>query len=125
MGKQTFGESIIEGLSELSESLEKKEKLSERFTVNRVVLNLAPTTYEPSLVKKTRNILRASQAVFAQFLGVSAKTVQAWESGHHSPNVMACRFMDEIRQDPDYWRKRIEAVAVNKLTRPAKVLSSK
>jgi hypothetical protein len=33
--------------------------------------------------------------------------VQAWESGVNTPSDMACRFMDEIRHNPEYWQKRL------------------
>jgi HTH-type transcriptional regulator/antitoxin HigA len=53
-----------------------------------------------------RKVLNASQALFAQFLGVSVKAVRKWESGQ-APSEMACRFMDEIRRNPKYWHKRL------------------
>jgi len=48
----------------------------------KVVLNLEPTKYSPALVKETRRKLGMSQVLFAQFLGVSARAVQAWEQGY-------------------------------------------
>ena len=48
-----------------------------------------------------------SQRIFAQFLGVSVDAVQSWEGGVNTPSDMACRFMDEIRFNPEYWRKRL------------------
>jgi putative transcriptional regulator len=64
------------------------------------------------LVKQTRALLGASQAVFANFLGVSVKTVRAWEQGVNTPSAMACRFMDEIRRDPKHWIARLSEAAV-------------
>lgn len=125
MQKQTFGESIIEGLSELADALANGEPLTERFTYRRIELNLDQTTFKAETVKETREILKASQAVFAQFLGVSAKTVQAWEYGRHMPNEMARRFLDEIRSNPTYWRKRLNAVVVRKSTRGKKLANIK
>ena len=49
------------------------------------------------------------------FLGVSVKTVQAWEQGLQTPPKMACRFMDEIRHDPEHWIERLkEAICVKR-----------
>ena len=37
-------------------------------------------------VRKLRKSLKLSSAYFAQILGVSAKTVEAWESGKNTPS---------------------------------------
>lgn len=124
MRNQSFGESILEGLTELKEALEKNEPLDDRFTRKRVVLKLDTAVFEPAMIRETRAILQATQVMFAQFLGVSAKTVQAWERGQNSPNDMACRFMDEIRRDPTYWRKRFKAAVVSEV-KPKKLARSK
>ena len=123
--KQTFGESILEGLSEFADALAKGEPLTKRFTCRRIELNLDQTPFKAESVKQTREILKASQAVFAQFLGVSTKTVQAWESGHNIPSDMARRFLDEIRGDPAYWRKRLKAVVITKGTRGKKLAKAR
>ncbi|MBI2803725.1 MAG: transcriptional regulator [Planctomycetes bacterium] len=125
MQKQTFGESIIEGLSELADALDKKGGFDERFTRRRVVLNLDHTDFKPKAVRETRAILGASQAIFARFLGVSTKTVQAWESGRNSPNEMACRFLDEIRVDPAYWKKRLRSIVAGRASPTKKHATSK
>jgi putative transcriptional regulator len=123
--KTSFGQSVVEGLTELAETLEKGSALSEKFTCSRVVLELEPTPYDPALVRATRRLLGASQAVFAQFLGVSVKTVQAWERGTNTPSDMACRFLDEIRHAPAYWRGRLKAVIVRKSGRAGKVIPAR
>jgi putative transcriptional regulator len=112
--KASVGARIIEGLQEFADTLKKKEPIAEKFTCRVVELDLHPTPYDPELVKATRQLLRASQAVFARFLGVSVKTVQAWEQGASTPNDMACRFMDEIRHNPPYWTERLRQAAVAK-----------
>ncbi len=113
---QTLGEKIIEGLQEFTEALKNRESLSNQLNCRRIVLDVHPTPYNPKLVKQTRGLLNVSQAVFAGFLGVSANTVQAWEQGINTPNDMACRFMDEIRHDPDYWLERLKEMVVPKTT---------
>lgn len=112
--KESIEDRILGRLKGFTEALENKEVISEKFTCRKVVLTLEPTPYKPDLVKRTRNVLGASQAIFAQFLGVSTSTVQAWEQGENTPNVMACRFMDEIRVAPDYWRERLRNLVVPK-----------
>ena len=109
--KGSLGERIVKRLSEFANALKNKEVISKRFTCRRIALDLRPSPYDPELVKKTRKLLNVSQILFAQFLGVSVKTVRAWEQGINTPNDMACRFMDEIQRNPAYWLGRLEASA--------------
>ena len=60
------------------------------------------TTYEISPVKKynnsdIKNVRRQAgmtQKVFADYMGVSKKTVEAWENGRTHPTGSACRLLD-------------------------------
>ena len=100
---------LVEGLEGLLSDLKADAPIVERYTCRRVVLDLEPSHYTPELVKATRELLKASQALFAKFLGVSVKTVHSWESNNgKDPSDMACRFMDEIQRNPQYWRERIK-----------------
>ena len=109
-----LGKELIGGLRELSDSLKRKERLSDKFTCHTIVLDFQPTQYDAASVKKVRKLLGASQSIFARFLGVTAKTVQSWEQGQSNPSDMACRFLDEIRADRDYWLKRLRRMATPK-----------
>jgi putative transcriptional regulator len=104
---------ILEALADFTDALKQGEVLK-RFTCRRIELSLEPTLYSPELVKKTRSVLGVSQTLFAHFLGVSPKTVRAWEQGVNTPHPMACRFMDEIRLVPDHWTKRLRQLTVVK-----------
>jgi putative transcriptional regulator len=115
---KTVGARIIAGLQEFVEALEKKEPIAEKFTCRVVALDLQPTPHSPELVKEVRERLGASQSVFARFLGVSVKTVRSWEHGINTPSDMACRFMDEIRLNPDYWIRRLKQAIVPKSRAP-------
>jgi putative transcriptional regulator len=75
-----------------------------------VRLKLAAPSASAESVKQTRALLGASQAIFAQFLGVSPSTIQDWEQGHKPPRGSACRLMDEIRRDPAYWQSRLRSL---------------
>jgi putative transcriptional regulator len=105
------GQTMLKRLGAFVEALEKNQKISDRFTCRKIQLNLIPEPYNPQKIKKTRAILGLSQALFAQFLGVSARTIAAWERGAKTPQDIACRFMDEIRRNPDYWRDRLLKIA--------------
>ena len=111
MGKSK-GRKIVDRLRNFAETLERGDRITERFTCRTIRLNLEPQSYSPSLVKKTRRMLGASQAIFAQFLGVSIKTVHDWEQGRKPPRDVACRLMDEIRRDPVYWLNRLKELSV-------------
>ena len=117
--KTALGQEIINRLQEFADALDNGDVLAEKFTCRTVEVKLQPTPYNPGLLKKTRTLLQASQATFAHFLGVSVQTVRAWEQGENVPSGIARRFMDEIRHDPDYWRKRLRAVVVPKRKKTA------
>jgi putative transcriptional regulator len=104
--KTSLWDQIVGRLNNFADFLEGKEVISERLT------RLTP--YEPGLVKKTRETLGASQAMFARFLGVKTTTVQSWELGLSTPSDMACRFMDEIRNNPAYWLERFRGALISK-----------
>ena len=107
--KLTIAEEILAGLNEFADALEGgNEDELQKFTCHRVILDLKPEPYSPEKVKTTRDMLSASQQLFAKFLGASVKTVRSWEQGIAEPNPMACRFMDEIRRNPDFYRKRLQ-----------------
>lgn len=93
---------LIAGLSDFVSDL----KEDKPFTCRRLVLNLKPQPYTAEQVRATRKLLKLSQSMFAKFLGASRKSVCAWEQGREPP-AMACRFMDEIQRNPDYYRQRI------------------
>jgi DNA-binding transcriptional regulator YiaG len=64
-------------------------------------------TYGPGDVQRVRRLLGMSQVFFARFLGVDPNTVRSWEQGARPPSPIARRFMGEIEEDPEYWRRRI------------------
>ncbi|HZW34083.1 MAG TPA: helix-turn-helix domain-containing protein [Isosphaeraceae bacterium] len=85
---------------------------SQRLTVRTYRMPPAPRAYRPGDIKRVRELLGASQAVFAGFLGVNVNTVRAWEQGKRPPQPIARRFLAEIEADPDYWRRRIRPEVV-------------
>ena len=101
--QETLGQRLTKSLQGAVDSLKRGEALSYR----TVVMQLEPSAYTPTKIVATRDLLAVSQGMFAQFLGVSPSTIRAWEQGAKDPSNMACRFMDEIRKNPDYWRNRM------------------
>lgn len=115
---KTVGELIAEGLEEFANVVEADPSSAvQKFTCHKISLDLNPTPYEPRKVKETRQLLGASQAIFAQFLGVSVSAVRGWEQGVNPPRDAAARIMDEIRHNPKYWRRRISELAIAKTSR--------
>lgn len=52
----------------------------------------------PSQIKSLRKKLNMTQVFFAQIIGVSPRTVEAWESGKRIPSDIAFRFMHVIKE---------------------------
>lgn len=106
--KNSVGSRITSRLQGLVDTLKNHDgPVNELITGRSMKLDLACRTFDAQLVHSTREKLGASQAIFAQFLGVSLNTVRSWEQGAKQPNPMACRFMDEILLNPGYWRGRL------------------
>ena len=109
-GKSSPGPRLIKSLKSLHDSLQNGEGVS-KYTRRTVELQLNPREYGPDDVRKVRDLLRTSQGIFAKLLGVSIKTVQAWEQGN-SPPPMARRLLDTIEQNPEPWEKMLREAAV-------------
>jgi putative transcriptional regulator len=102
------GSRILAAIEEATELLKSEGLESKRLTIRTYRVAPAPRAYKPEDVKRVRELLGASQAVLAGFLGVNINTVRSWEQGKRLPQPIACRFLSEIEADPIYWRQRIE-----------------
>lgn len=56
--------------------------------------------FTPSEIKDIRKSVGMTQVLFAKYLGVSLKTVEAWESGRNQPSGTACRLLAITKKDP-------------------------
>lgn len=79
MKKATF-EDLLASMKEALEHAEGKRNL------RTTTLPLPPAPLSGRAVKHVRATLHASQAVFARYLNVSTKLVQAWEAGRRVPD---------------------------------------
>lgn len=104
---RTIEEKIVEGLREFTSDLESGLDISKKYVVRQVH---GPNSIPPDAraVVRARKLLRVSQESLASFLGVTVKTIQAWEKGTKRPNRMAMRFLEEILSDPKKSRRRIQ-----------------
>lgn len=61
--------------------------------------------YGAADIKKIRGILGMTQVIFAGFMGVSPKTVEAWEAGRNMPDGPARRMLAMLESDPELPKK--------------------
>lgn len=91
-------ETFTELLTSASEALEHAQgKRSLRTTT----LPLPPKSLNGRAVKRVRASLHASQAVFARYLNVSTKLVQAWEANRRTPEGPALVLLHIAARQPD------------------------
>ncbi len=83
-------ESIITGLQEAVEDAESANKKLKR----RVVSVIPVKTYSAKEIQKIRKNTGFSQKLFASYMGVSDKTVEAWEAGTNHPSGAASRLLN-------------------------------
>ena len=69
-------------------------------SLRTTTLPLPPRPLDGRAVKKVRAALHASQAVFARYLNVSTKLVQAWEAGRRIPEGPALVLLHLAAQEP-------------------------
>ena len=66
-------------------------------------LSITPIeVFTASEIKDIRKSAGLTQNLFAQFLGVSLKTVEAWESGRNQPSGAACRMLSITKKNPQF-----------------------
>ena len=91
-------ETFTQLLGSANEALEHAQgKRSLRTTT----LPLPPKSLNGRAVKRVRASLRASQAVFARYLNVSTKLVQAWEADRRTPEGPALVLLHIAARQPD------------------------
>ena len=56
--------------------------------------------FTPSEINDIRKSVGMTQVLFAKYLGVSLKTVEAWEAGRNQPSGTACRLLAITKKDP-------------------------
>lgn len=61
--------------------------------------------FAASEIKKIRAETGMTQAIFAEFMGVSVKTIESWEAGRNHPAGAACRLLDLTKADPQFPQK--------------------
>ena len=94
-------ESIMTGLTEAVEDAQSANKKLSRRTVTVIPVK----EYGAEQVKSIRKNVNMSQKTFASYLGVSEKTVEAWEAGTNHPSGAASRILNMMEMDEDLTEK--------------------
>lgn len=97
MGKNSIYESIMAGLNEALEDAQSEKPILKRNNVTVEPIKV----FEADEVKKIRNSTGMSQKIFASYMGVSDKTVEAWEAGTNHPSGAASRLLSMIEKDKE------------------------
>ena len=70
---------------------------------NTRTLSITPVEeFTASEIKDIRKNTGMTQVLFAKYLGVSLKTVEAWEAGRNQPSGTACRMLSITKRDPQF-----------------------
>ena len=94
-------DSIMTGLQKgIDDAKDSGPRLSRRNVTVVPVKN-----YSPAEIKNIRNSIGMSQHVFAWYLGISVKTVEAWEAGTNHPSGAAGRLLSMMEMDPQLTEK--------------------
>lgn len=73
---------------------------------NTMTLTVEPIErFEPEETRLIRKETGLTQVMFVKYMGVSVKTVEAWEAGRNHPEGAACRLLSMTRNDPAFPRK--------------------
>ena len=97
----SFFESIKQGLNEAI--------LYEQGNLPNVKIDkvsVAPLhNYTANEIKEIRARHNMTQRLFAEALGISVKTVEAWEAGNNRPSGIASRLLDILQQDNNLFER--------------------
>jgi putative transcriptional regulator len=88
----------------INEALETMRDLEQIGVVSKQTLRdfeaqaVPPPTYTAETIRRLREHLHLSQAVFAAYLNSSVSTVQKWENGEKKPSGAALRLLSVIER---------------------------
>ena len=97
MDNKSLYDSIMTGLSEALEDAKSETPILKRHKVTVEPVKI----YEADEVKQIRSTTGMSQKTFASYIGVSEKTVEAWEAGTNHPSGAASRLLRMMEMDKE------------------------
>jgi putative transcriptional regulator len=90
-------ESIMQGLTEAVDYHQGKIR------ARKTKLTIKPVdTFKTDEIKQIRQRTGLSQVMFASSMGVSPKTMEAWENGRNKPEGASRRRLELVRDDPGF-----------------------
>lgn len=90
-------ESIMRGLQEVADDVTGKRKLP-----RRSVTVIPIKDYSAEEVKEIRKSTGMTQKLFAEYMGVSDKTVEAWEAGTNHPSGPSSRMLSMMEENKSF-----------------------
>ena len=100
MASMTIGEKLIKSAKQAEAHASGRKKLRTN------VLEILPVPdYKPQQIKDIRARLGVTQVLMGSIVGVSTKTVEAWEVGYRRPSSSAMRVLAELDTNPGYFHK--------------------
>lgn len=109
--EKTYGELLPEALAEaveITEGRAEPSRTSRRRLTARTVEVRKPPSFTPTRIRRVRDSLLMSQAVFAGVLNVSKSTVAAWEQGERTPTGATLRLLELAESEPGILAVRLE-----------------
>ena len=86
-----FFDNVMTGLNE-AVAIERGELKG-----RKTVYEIQPVKkYDNAEIKRIRTSVGMTQVLFAQYMGVSNKTVESWEKGTNHPTGTACRLISML-----------------------------
>ena len=93
-------ESIMQGLTEAADYQQRK------IAARKTKLSIKPVAaFNNNDIKRIRKNTGLSQVMFASSLGVSPKTVEAWENGRNKPYGASRRLLEIVKDDPSFLQR--------------------
>lgn len=93
-------DSIMRGLQEVADDVSGRKPLP------ATKISVIPVkVYSADEIKSIRHSTGLSQVLFAEYLGVSPKTVEAWESGRNHPAGSSSRILSMIEADSTFTKE--------------------
>ncbi len=100
MSEMSIGEKLIQSAKQAEAHSAGKMQLRAN------VIDILPVpNYKPQEIKKLRARLGLTQGLMGGIVGVSTKTVEAWEIGYRRPSSPAMRILAELDTNPKYFEK--------------------
>lgn len=97
--------SIFESIKQgLSEAVEYERGNLPDVKVDRITISPLHT-YTSEEIKEIRSKQNMTQRLFAEAIGVSPKTIEAWEAGINSPSGTANRILELLNRDNNLFEK--------------------